>query len=552
MAYQVLALKYRPQTFSDVIGQKHVTITLKNAIEADRVAHAILFTGPRGTGKTSVARILAKAMNCENGPASEPCNQCIHCKEITAGNSADVFEIDGASNNNVDQVRELRENVAYLPSSCKYKIYIIDEVHMLSTAAFNALLKTLEEPPEHILFIFATTEPHKIPATILSRCQRHNLGRIPIKEITSNIKNLCEKEGYSIQGKSASLIAAEADGSIRDSLSLTDRILSASPTKDINHESILENLGLIDTSFLFEISKATMSADGSKIIGIIDKVNHFGLDLKKFYSNLIKHFRDLIIVKICGKNSDAINISDYDRDESEKIVQNVSESHLTWLLNSLINEETMIKFSSHTQTAVEISLLKLLQIREGAEIDKIISRLDSLKTNLSPGPADKVMGSDYADSSHTNSVPVKKVEPLKTESIEESIDTYSEPEKNLQTESQKTWEGFLKTLQKQLPIIAVLFKKSTLKTLSDTEIIIELSSYTPFDVTRLDQKQTSINALCKEYFDSEIKLTILKKKTIEEEKTKTKSFSDKKQEAMDQPLVADTMRMFNGTLIDIK
>ncbi|MCP3898515.1 MAG: DNA polymerase III subunit gamma/tau, partial [Desulfobacteraceae bacterium] len=233
MTYKVLALKYRPQTFKDVIGQKLVTTTLENAIEANRVAHAILFTGPRGTGKTTTARILAKAMNCEQKTNSEPCNACISCKEITSGNCADVFEIDGASNNNVDQVRDLRENVAYLPASCKYKIYIIDEVHMLSTAAFNALLKTLEEPPEHVLFIFATTEPHKIPATILSRCQRHNLGRITIKEIADNVKTLCDKEGYKISSKGANIIAAEADGSIRDSLSLTDRILSAASANEI-------------------------------------------------------------------------------------------------------------------------------------------------------------------------------------------------------------------------------------------------------------------------------------------------------------------------------
>ncbi|MCK5312500.1 MAG: DNA polymerase III subunit gamma/tau [Desulfobacteraceae bacterium] len=550
MAYQVLALKYRPQTFKDVIGQNHVTTTLANAITANRVAHAILFTGPRGTGKTTTARILAKAMNCVKGPAQEPCNECTFCKEITSGNCADVFEIDGASNNNVDQIRELRENVAYLPASCKYKIYIIDEVHMLSTAAFNALLKTLEEPPEHILFIFATTEPHKIPATILSRCQRHNLGRIPIKNIADNIKTLCKNEGYSISAKGANAIAAEADGSIRDSLSLTDRILSAAPANEIDHASILENLGLIDTSLLFEISNATFQSDGAKLIEVIDKVNDLGLDLKRFYSNLIRHFRNLIVVKICGENTDSIDISDYERNELNKTVKNVSESYLTWLLNSLLNEETMIKFSSHTKTAVEMALLKLLQIREGAEIDKIISKLDLLKTSIkeTEKPNNRISDTETIPQSASELAAVTP-EPA---SIAESVETYHKSRSLTESVENKTWEGFLETLNGKYPIIAVLFKKNSLKKIMDTEVIVELTSYTSFEISRLEQKKEIIDKLCKNYFGSGVKLTILTKATLKEKKPKTKSFTEKKQEAMNHPFVADTMRIFNGTLIDIK
>jgi DNA polymerase-3 subunit gamma/tau len=242
MAYQVLALKYRPQTFEDIIGQSHVTRTLANAIEYNRVAHAVLLSGPRGTGKTTTARIFAKALNCAEGPSSIPCNACTPCREITAGNSSDVFEIDGASNNSVDQIRDLRENVTYIPSSLRYKIYIIDEVHMLSTQAFNALLKTLEEPPLHVLFVFATTEFHKIPATILSRCQKHDLKRISMEELSENIVRLCEKEGYTIDGAGADIIAAEADGSVRDSLSLLDRVIAASPREAIQYETVLESL----------------------------------------------------------------------------------------------------------------------------------------------------------------------------------------------------------------------------------------------------------------------------------------------------------------------
>ena len=211
MSYLVLARKYRPQTFEEVIGQDHITRTLANAISSDRVAHAILFSGPRGTGKTTVARILAKTMNCKKGPAPIPCNECRSCKEITSGRAVDVYEIDGASNNSVDQIRELRENVRYMPAHSLYKIYIIDEVHMLSKSAFNALLKTLEEPPSHVMFIFATTEPNKIPITILSRCQRHDFRRISLESISKHMSLLCSKEGKDIKNESLELIAREAD-----------------------------------------------------------------------------------------------------------------------------------------------------------------------------------------------------------------------------------------------------------------------------------------------------------------------------------------------------
>jgi len=226
MSYLVLARKYRPQTFAEVVEQGHITRTLTHAISAGRMVHAVLFSGPRGTGKTTVARILAKAMNCEKGPTPDPCNICRSCREITAGSAVDVYEIDGASNNSVDQIRDLRENLRYMPAHSQYKIYIIDEVHMLSIAAFNALLKTLEEPPAHVMFIFATTEPQKIPVTILSRCQRHDFRRIPIESMTQHMEMISSKEGIRIPSESVWLIAREAGGSMRDALSLLDQVMA--------------------------------------------------------------------------------------------------------------------------------------------------------------------------------------------------------------------------------------------------------------------------------------------------------------------------------------
>jgi len=299
MGYLVLARKYRPQTFSEVIGQEHITRTLTHAISSGRVAHAILFSGPRGTGKTTVARLLAKAMNCEAGPTSTPCNTCRSCREITAGAGTDVFEIDGASNNSVDQIRELRENIKYMPAHSPYKIYIIDEVHMLSIAAFNALLKTLEEPPAHVMFVFATTEPQKIPITILSRCQRYDFRRIGIDSIVAHLKKLCLAEDSRIDDESLWLIAREAAGSMRDALSLLDQVVACSDGI-ITYEYVLTVLGGIDREIMFAFSDAVLKGDIPVILDMIDEVYGRGLDLKKFYEHVVHHFRNLMIGGFAG------------------------------------------------------------------------------------------------------------------------------------------------------------------------------------------------------------------------------------------------------------
>ena len=295
MSYLVFARKYRPQTFEEVVQQDHVTRTLTNAIEAGRVAHAILFAGPRGTGKTTVARVLAKAMNCAQGPTRTPCNTCRSCREITAGNAADVFEIDGASNNSVDQVRELRDNLQYMPAYSRFKIYIIDEVHMLSLAAFNALLKTLEEPPEHILFMFATTELHKIPITILSRCQRHDLRRIDAEAIAGHLALICSQEAVDVDEASLNLIAQEAGGSMRDALSLLDHVLSCTQGA-VTVELISDLLGIVDRDHLFELSHEVLNRNLSAVLQGIDAVWRKGYEVKRFFSDLITHFHHLTLV----------------------------------------------------------------------------------------------------------------------------------------------------------------------------------------------------------------------------------------------------------------
>jgi len=342
MSYLVLARKYRPQTFDQVVEQAHITRTLTNAISSDRVAHAILFSGPRGTGKTTVARILAKAMNCKEGPTAVPCNNCRSCNEITAGNAVDVYEIDGASNNSVDQIRELRENIKYMPAHSLYKIYIIDEVHMLSMAAFNALLKTLEEPPAHVMFMFATTEPHKIPITILSRCQRHDFRRISLDSISSHMALLCRQEGFEIAEDSLGVMAREAGGSMRDGLSLLDQIMTCTQGA-MSHEQVLDLLGVIDRKILFDLAESILSSDIPAVLDLLDDIYDRGHDIKKLYADLLEHFRDLLVVAMGKKVDKLVDLPSGEIEQLMGQAKRVSTTALGQIFNMLFEEEISIR-----------------------------------------------------------------------------------------------------------------------------------------------------------------------------------------------------------------
>jgi DNA polymerase-3 subunit gamma/tau len=383
VSYLVIARKWRPGLFEEVLGQEHVTRTLTNAISSGRIAHAYLFSGPRGVGKTTVARILAKSLNCEKGPISTPCNSCEACRGIANGSSVDVLEIDGASNTGVDNVRELRESVRYMPSQGRYRVYIIDEVHMLSTPAFNALLKTLEEPPAHVVFIFATTEPHKVPQTIGSRCQRFDFKRIPLKSIQDHLRTIAREEGIKVDEDALYLISREAEGSLRDAQGLLDQVIAFAGS-EVKGEGVVSALGIMDRTVLFDLSRAILSRDGKRCLNIVEKIYNFGYDLKKVAGDLLEHIRDLTVIKVTGDRA-LLELPESEIEELKALQQGVGLDRLQMLFSILTRGYEEVSRASQPRFSLEMALLKAAHLEEIQSLTDLIARLEGLKET--PGVA---------------------------------------------------------------------------------------------------------------------------------------------------------------------
>lgn len=380
--YQVLARRYRPQIFKDVLGQDAIVTTLKNAIKRNKVAHAYLFCGSRGTGKTTLARIFAKALNCQNPTHDhEPCNQCSSCKEITAGSSMDVLEIDGASHRGIDDIRQINETVGYATASGKYKIYIIDEVHMLTKEAFNALLKTLEEPPANVLFFFATTEPHKMLPTILSRCQRFNLNRIPIANIIQKLRRIADELQVTIQDDAIRLLASSVDGGLRDAESLMDQIL-AFHDGEITVNSVADILGIMTRDCFFDLDRAGKEGNLSMAFEIAHQVVSQGKDIMHFIEDLTEHFRNILAVKLAGKAASFLTISEAERDKYEASARLYTQEQCLTTLDMLMEAYNQ-KHTSSSQVALEAILLRIIRIHQRVPIDFLVRRLSELEQQIS-------------------------------------------------------------------------------------------------------------------------------------------------------------------------
>ncbi|MFH0855967.1 MAG: DNA polymerase III subunit gamma/tau [Candidatus Omnitrophota bacterium] len=365
MAYTVFALKWRPKNFDEIIGQSHVVGTLKNAILKNRMAHAYLFAGPRGVGKTSTARILAKALNCKVGPTAHPCLKCSSCNEISSGRSLDCIEIDGASNRGIDEIRVLRENVKFAPVGGKFKIYIIDEVHMLTQEAFNALLKTLEEPPEFVKFIFATTAPHKVIPTILSRCQRFDFRRIPALEISAQLERIASFEKVAVEKEVLFAIAKSSDGSLRDAESVLDQLISFSKEK-ISLKDVVSVLGLVDQESLFEITDRIIQKDAQGALNLLNALVDCGKDIQVFSSSLIEHFRNLMIAKVSRGDAKLIDLPQESCEKMLRQSESFTLEEIFSAFNILVNAQEMAKRLDSMRIPLEINLVKLAHSQRSA------------------------------------------------------------------------------------------------------------------------------------------------------------------------------------------
>ena len=380
MSYLVLARKYRPQTFAEVVGQKPVVKTLQNSIKRNRVAHAILFSGVRGVGKTTLARIMAKALNCETGPTPVPCNNCLSCTQIMSGSSLDLHEIDGASNRGIQEVRELKDKIKYLPTSARYKVIIIDEVHMLTTEAFNALLKTLEEPPEHVYFIFATTELHKIPITILSRCQRYELQRVGSELLGAHLLELASSEKVEIEKAALNLIVREAEGSVRDGLSLLDQVLSYGESP-ITSTDVVEVLGLVDREVLVSITRALLDGDRQAALENLAETFRYGMDIKRFLADLLDCFRTLLLLKIDGCET-LIDLPEEELQTFKEIAPLHSTETIHQKLNLLMKTAEDIRFSFQPQLSLETSFISIIESGNVVGLTNLLSQIDSAIESL--------------------------------------------------------------------------------------------------------------------------------------------------------------------------
>ena len=576
MSYIVLARKWRPQSFDDLVGQETVAKTFKNALSSGKIAHAYLFSGPRGVGKTSTARILAKALNCQQRTDSEPCGTCESCKAITEGASIDVFEIDGASNNSVDAVRELRETVKYAPSGGKYKIYIIDEVHMLSTSAFNALLKTLEEPPPHVVFIFATTEPKKVPVTILSRCQHHSFRRVTRNRIKEQLKKITGSEKINIKESALEMLAKAADGSMRDALTLLDQAYSFSD--DITEEELHVLLGLPEAEIISNLTETILNGNISETLSIIKELTDRGNDLRQILKELVEHFRDLAVLKVTRGDKELLEFSEDEIQKLRRMISGTSIEELTALLSELLRLEYEVKNAINPRYTFELGLLRTSFIKGMTSVESVLKMLDepgdqNYVRESSPGetgntpltllkaptvgldrgegtpPLEKGLGSrcreelqrEVGGFSGQKAVPPAE---KKTEQIEQPDRDSTSPIIN----KEDLWRKLLEHLEPQDNLLVCKLAEARLINLTATELTIGFNGGMSVLADSIKKNTSVIEALLKSLSGHKIKLKIA---LLPQKETK-KDINKIKKDVFAEPIVQDAMRIFNSSLVNVK
>ncbi len=560
MAYLVLARKWRPQNFTDLIGQEHVSQTLANAIRSGRIHHAFLFTGARGVGKTSAARILAKALNCDEGLSDQPCGSCSSCTEITAGQGLDVIEIDGASNTGVDDVRELRENIRYLPNRSRFKIFIIDEVHMLSTNAFNALLKTLEEPPEHAKFIFATTEPHKIPITILSRCQRFDFRKIPLARVASRMREISDAEQLTISDHSLSLVARQGEGSMRDALSTLDQVIAFSG-EQVDDEAVQTLLGMVDRRLLLDTVEAVLQRDSRRALDAVRRVDQLGLALRRFTQDLLEMFRGMVICKVVEDPAEMLDLVGEELKELKSLAEEASLDDLQRIVTLLMKTQTELVNSSFPLLTLEMSLIRLATLAPTQDLAKLISHIESLEKRLGSTPLPKAQHpAQRPTSSSTQSVSPAPV-PAPTTPIPSPDPPPKKPEAPVATSTEsKGWQGLVEQVKQSRPMLGSVLEHGRLLKLEIPVIEIGYAKGS-FMISQLQEQDISqdLEVLITEYFGQPAKLRILAV-DIEQQNTAPPSLVEEREaketdrmrrlreDAMEHPALKSVQDIFKGEI----
>jgi DNA polymerase-3 subunit gamma/tau len=538
MSHQVISLKYRPQEFEDVVGQEHITLTLKNAIKKNRLGHAYIFSGPRGTGKTTTARLLAKVVNCEDPKNGNPCNACASCREITEGRSLDVFEIDGASNRGIDSIRDLREQVKYPPARGKYRVYIIDEFHQITKEAFNALLKTLEEPPRHILFIFATTELTKVPPTILSRCQRFEFKRIPLMQVVALLRQIAEKEGISIDDDSLLLIAKKGDGSIRDSESILEQVIAFS-TGEIRYESVLSILGVIREEIFFEVFEAIAAGQADRVLQYLEDMLMRGYDLQEFVSVFSVFLRDLYMVKAHG-SPDVLNTTENLKKAYRDLALDQDEHTLIRMLTLVNDALPNISRSANVKILVESLFIKLSHMHDFVALDRVLEQLKqrdrSETTKVAPVKASPVLTRSAPPERKTappgripdeterpgdpetppEPAPEKKDTPADTADADPQDAAVTGADILTPEDIKEKWNAFIACVQPKKPALAGLLCNVGISGIYDDTLV--LASEDTYSCESLQRSEQIIRSCLKTVFGVPLSVRIEKKEVSEKQR----------------------------------
>ncbi len=546
MSYLVLARKWRPRNFDEILGQDATVRTVKNAISQNRVAHSFLFTGPRGVGKTSLARVLAKALNCQNqdGPTTDPCGKCSACLDITNDSAVDVVEIDGASNRGIDDIRELRETVRYPPTSYRTKIYIIDEVHMLTKEAFNALLKTLEEPPPHIVFIFATTEPKKLPPTILSRCQRYDFHRVGMDELVGHLQRICGEEGIELSEDILRVIARESEGGVRDSLSLLDQLVSFG-TEGLTEEEVLRILGVVDRTLIFNIMDAILQNDPASALGAIETADESGYDIKQLARELLRMFRHLMVVKLTKDPARVTDLTEYELERAVELAGGQSLETVERLFDLLAKLDEDLPRSSQPRMLLEVSLVKMAITPKVAPLADLIARLEQLEKRIAENPSAQGAPTPSSDDAPLFHDPQEK----KTEvSLAEEGESGTPP---------SDWQDFLSFVEDREHKIYALLSEGEFEGKSGKELRL---AYRPglWVIQRLKNKQNAekVQELVSSFFGDGHRLIIRENEAMARPEKKKPSPHEEeskiRKEAMDDPVVQTLLDKLGGEIEEVK